>query len=137
MIAEFRKDMMRKFEMTNLGLLHHFLGIGVIRRPSGIFIHQQKYVETLLKNFELKGFKSVVTPLISNKSYAKMMVMFLQMRLYWKIVGSLLHLTSTKLDIMFTPSLYQGSCIIQPRCIWEQLKGFHGIYVEPLTLNKV
>lgn len=105
MIAEFRKDMMRKFEITNLGLLHHFLGIGVIHRPSGIFIHQQKYVETLLQNFELKRFKSVVTPLISNKSYAKMMVMFLQMRLYWKIVGSLLHLTSTKLDIMFTPSL--------------------------------
>jgi hypothetical protein len=29
----------REFAMKNLGLLHHFLGITVERRPDGLFLH--------------------------------------------------------------------------------------------------
>lgn len=49
MISELMEDMMKHYEMTNLGFLHHFLGIGVIPVSIGIFIHQQKYAETLLE----------------------------------------------------------------------------------------
>ncbi|CAL8989009.1 unnamed protein product, partial [Prunus brigantina] len=31
MLEEFKQDMMEKYEMTDLGLLHHFLGMGVIQ----------------------------------------------------------------------------------------------------------
>ncbi|KAB2625112.1 autophagy-related protein 8h [Pyrus ussuriensis x Pyrus communis] len=36
--------MMKKYEMTNLSLLHHFLGIGVIQEANNIFIHQKKFL---------------------------------------------------------------------------------------------
>ena len=49
MIEEFKEEMMKRYEMTDLGLLHHFLGIGVIQEANSIFIHQRKYAETLLE----------------------------------------------------------------------------------------
>ena len=30
MMNEFKREMMHKYEMTDLGLLHHFLGMGVL-----------------------------------------------------------------------------------------------------------
>ncbi|KAM1113907.1 hypothetical protein ACFX15_045874 [Malus domestica] len=57
--------------MTDLGLLHHFLGIGVIQEVNNIFIHQRKYAETLLGRFGLKGCKLVSTPLIANEKLKK------------------------------------------------------------------
>jgi len=43
MIAEFRKAMVKCFEMTDLGLMSYFLGIEVIQQDDGIFISQKKY----------------------------------------------------------------------------------------------
>ena len=54
MISELIEDMMKHYEMTNLGFLHYFLGIGVIPESSSIFIHQQKYAQTLLEKFGRK-----------------------------------------------------------------------------------
>ncbi|BBN69056.1 transposable element gene, partial [Prunus dulcis] len=34
LLAEFKEDMMAKYEMTDLGLLHHFLGMGVVQTES-------------------------------------------------------------------------------------------------------
>jgi len=42
-LMEFKEDMMKTFEMTNLGLLSYFLGIEVSKRNDGIFISQKKY----------------------------------------------------------------------------------------------
>ncbi|BBH07634.1 transposable element gene [Prunus dulcis] len=64
MLKEFKEDMMNKYEMPDLGLLHHFLGMGVIQKEGGIFIHQQKYAKTLLNKFGLKDCKPVSTPLV-------------------------------------------------------------------------
>jgi Reverse transcriptase (RNA-dependent DNA polymerase) len=42
---EFKNDMMRKYEMSNLGLLHYFLDIKIDQREDGVFISQKKYVQ--------------------------------------------------------------------------------------------
>ena len=55
MLAEFKKDMMQRYEMTDLGLLHHFLGMWIIQTDQGIFIHQGKYVKSLLMKFGLEN----------------------------------------------------------------------------------
>ncbi|CAL2237927.1 unnamed protein product [Prunus armeniaca] len=39
LLEEFKEDMKMKYEMTDLGLLHHFLGMGVVQTNSSIFIH--------------------------------------------------------------------------------------------------
>lgn len=49
MILEFKKDMKKRDEMSNLGLLHYFMGIEIHQRKSGVFIHQKNYCEEILK----------------------------------------------------------------------------------------
>ncbi|VVA35419.1 PREDICTED: Retrovirus-related Pol poly from, partial [Prunus dulcis] len=41
MMAEFKNEMMRQYEMIDLGLLHHFLGLGVLQTDTCIFLHQK------------------------------------------------------------------------------------------------
>ena len=43
LVEEFKTCMMRKFEMSDLGLLHFFLGVEVVQYEEGIFISLQKY----------------------------------------------------------------------------------------------
>ena len=106
MMEDFKEDMMQKYEMSDLGLLHHFLGIGIVQGTEGIFIHQRKYAQTLSDKFGLKGCKSVATPLISNEKLIKDDgAEPADSNLYRKIVGSLLYLTATRPDVMFAASL--------------------------------
>ncbi|KAI5353802.1 hypothetical protein L3X38_006696 [Prunus dulcis] len=106
MMAAFKNDMMRQYEMTDLGLLHHFLGLGVLQTDTCIFLHQKKYAKTLLDKFGLKDCKSVATPLAVNEKLSKVDGSELaDETLYRQMVGSLLYLTATRPDIMFAASL--------------------------------
>nr|XP_017185287.2 uncharacterized protein LOC108172348 [Malus domestica] len=106
MIKEFKEEMMKRYEMTDLGLLHHFLGIRVIQEANSIFIHQRKYAETLLERFGLKGCKPVSTPLIANEKLKKDDGGEpADANLFKSIVGNLLYLTATRPDLMFSANL--------------------------------
>ncbi|KAM1673061.1 hypothetical protein ACFXTN_037886 [Malus domestica] len=106
MIEEFKEEMMKRYEMTDLGLLHHCIGIGVIQEANSIFIYQMKYVETLLERYGLKGCKPVSTPLIANEKLKKDDGGEpADASLYKSIVGSLLYLTAIRSDLMFSASL--------------------------------
>ncbi|KAL0440932.1 UNVERIFIED_CONTAM: Retrovirus-related Pol polyprotein from transposon RE2 [Sesamum radiatum] len=61
MIQVFKEDMMKTFEMSDLGLMHFFLGIEINQEKEGIFICQRKYTETLLKKFKMESCKTVTT----------------------------------------------------------------------------
>jgi len=58
MLNEFKEDMMKTFEMTNLGLMKYFLGIEIKQQEEGIFISQKKYTESLIKRFKTNGYNS-------------------------------------------------------------------------------
>ncbi|CAL9001481.1 unnamed protein product [Prunus brigantina] len=106
MMEEFKAEMMCKYEMSDLGLLHHFLGMGVTQTEGSIFIHQKKYALTLLDKFGLKDCKLVSTPLVAtDKLQREDGSEAAEESLYRKIVGSLLYLTTTRQDIMFSASL--------------------------------
>ncbi|CAL2265706.1 unnamed protein product [Prunus armeniaca] len=105
-MEEFKTEMMCKYEMSYLSLLHHFLGMGVTQTEGSIFIHKKKYALTLLDKFGLKDCKSVSTPLVAtDKLQREDGSEAADESLYRKIVGSLLYLTATRLDIMFSASL--------------------------------
>eukprot|EP00253_Pinus_taeda_P035307 PITA_35307 len=106
LIKNFKLVMKEKFEMTGMGLLRYFLGIEVDQNENGIFISQAKYVNEVLGRFNMKECKTVITPMLmglkhnkedSNKDFDP--------SLYKSIVGSLMYLTTTRPDIMFTVSL--------------------------------
>ncbi|KAL0379430.1 UNVERIFIED_CONTAM: Retrovirus-related Pol polyprotein from transposon RE2 [Sesamum angustifolium] len=73
MIQDFKEDMMKTFEMSDLGLMHFFLGIEINQEKEGIFICQRKYTETLLKKFKMESCKTVTTPLVTGESTRKKM----------------------------------------------------------------
>ncbi|CAL2230353.1 unnamed protein product [Prunus armeniaca] len=80
MIEEFKEDMMNKYEMTDLGLLHHFLGMGDCKPVSTPLVPTEKLKRE--DEFELADEET-----------------------YRKIVKSLLYLTTTRHDIMYSVSL--------------------------------
>ena len=62
MIEEFKSEMIKRYEMRDLGLLHYFLGIENYQQEDEDFICQMKYTKTLLEKFRMKNCKSVATP---------------------------------------------------------------------------
>ncbi|KAI5312000.1 hypothetical protein L3X38_041173 [Prunus dulcis] len=98
--------MKEKYEMTDLGLLHHFLGMGVIQTDSRIFIHQRKYASSLLNKFGLNDCKPVSTHLVATEKLIKDDGSgAADEEKYRKLVGSLLYLTATRPDVMYAASL--------------------------------
>ena len=42
MVEEFKKEMMKKYGMSDLGLLYYFLGIEIYQIEEEVFIYQRK-----------------------------------------------------------------------------------------------
>ncbi|KAK4400978.1 Retrovirus-related Pol polyprotein from transposon TNT 1-94 [Sesamum angolense] len=106
MIQDFKEDMMKTFEMSDLGLMHFFLGIELNQEKEGIFICQKKYTETLLKKFKMESCKTVTTPLVTGEKYQKEDgSQKVDGSMHRSLIGSLLYLTATRPDIMFATSL--------------------------------
>lgn len=106
MLVDFKKSMMKEFDMTDLGLMHYFLGIEVMQLANGVFVSQKKYAQEILDRFNMKDCNSVSIPtkpglkLIKTGAGKKVYV-----TLYKQIVGSLMYLTSTRPNIMYVVSL--------------------------------
>lgn len=62
MLTDFKRSMMKEFNMTDLGLRHYFLGIEVVQSFTGIFISQRKYALEILDRFMMKECNYVTTP---------------------------------------------------------------------------
>lgn len=58
-IDDFKVELNSAFEMSNLDLLHHYLGIQFKQCDRGIALCQTKYIETLLRRFSLDDCKSI------------------------------------------------------------------------------
>ena len=56
-VAELKFSMMKKFEMSDLGLLHYLLGLEVNQNSDGIFISERKYAIDLLNRFNMLNCK--------------------------------------------------------------------------------
>jgi hypothetical protein len=54
----FKKNMMKQFEMYDLGNLTFFLGIEFEMNSQGVVIHQMKYALDVLKRFKMLNLNS-------------------------------------------------------------------------------
>ncbi|GJX36283.1 putative ribonuclease H-like domain-containing protein, partial [Tanacetum coccineum] len=74
-----------EFEMSDVGELTFFLGLQVQQRPDGIFISQDKYVQEILKKFDLESSvrcsRNQVTPTTSNLEAVKKIFKYLKANL--------------------------------------------------------
>ena len=89
--------------MSMMGELNFFLGLQIKQTKEGIFINQAKYTKEILKRFGMEILKPLGTPMSptckldkdeSGKS--------IDQKLYRGMIGSLLYLTASRPDIMFS-----------------------------------
>ena len=106
MMADLKNSMMKTFDMTDLGKMRFFLGIEVLQKPNGIFICQKKYATDVLKRFGMSDNKPVTSPIVPGFKISRDTNGAEVDDTYYKqIVGSLMYLTTTRPDIMFSVSL--------------------------------
>jgi hypothetical protein len=84
-----------------MGELKYFLEFQIKQLQEGTFICQTKYIQDILKKFGMKDDKPIKTPMGTNghldldtggKS--------VDQKVYWSMIGSLLYLFASRLDIM-------------------------------------
>lgn len=57
MLMEFKNNVLKTFEMTDLGQLKNFLGLKIKQSKGSLFVNLQKYVEDLLKRVGMHNSK--------------------------------------------------------------------------------
>lgn len=102
-VAEFKSCMMKNFEMSDLGLLHYFLGLEVKHGVGGIFISQRKYAKDLLKRFSMLNCKTAPTPMNVNEKLSRDDGAEMKNATYFRsLVGGLNYFSRTRPDIAFS-----------------------------------
>jgi len=71
LIEELKKEMMKVFEMTDLGEMAFFLGMEVKQIQDQIFICQKKYAKEILRKFRMDDCKSMSTPMNQKEKLMK------------------------------------------------------------------
>jgi len=103
---EFVVAMQGEIEMSMMVELSFFLGLQVKQSKDGIFLSQSKYCKEILKKFEMESCKEVSTPMPSSCYMdADVAGKEVDQTKYGELIGSLLYLTASRLDIMFTMCL--------------------------------
>ena len=92
------------FAMTDLGPLHHFLGISIIRNAKGTFLHQQNYAADILHRANMTGCNPCLTLVDTKPKLAETMTDSPPVddpTLYRSLAGALQYLTFTRPDISY------------------------------------
>ncbi|XP_024029322.1 uncharacterized protein LOC112093936 [Morus notabilis] len=101
-----KKRLTEDFQVKDLGRLKYFLGMEFARSKEGIFVNQRKYVLDLLKAIGLLGCRVAETPIEPNvKLQAAKIEEVKNKEQYHRLVGRLIYLSHTRLDIAFAVSM--------------------------------
>ncbi|GJQ95879.1 retrovirus-related pol polyprotein from transposon TNT 1-94 [Tanacetum coccineum] len=127
---QFAKLMTQRYEMSMMGVLTYFLGFQIKQSERGISINQEKYVKDLLKKYDING-SSVKTPMVPpNKLGPDLNGKAVNETQYRGMIGSLMYLTASRLNIQFSTCLYaryqanpKESHLIAVKRIFRYLKG--------------
>ncbi|CAM8887426.1 unnamed protein product [Rhodiola kirilowii] len=106
LVKKFTDLMSSEFEMSMVGELKYFLGLQVAQDGDGTRVHQQKYVREILKKFGMESAKTCATPMSPNDSLGKdESSLQVDPTLYHGMISSLLYLTASRPDILFSVCL--------------------------------
>ncbi|KAK2985140.1 hypothetical protein RJ640_000907 [Escallonia rubra] len=102
MFDDFKKEMAKEFEMTDIGLMSYYLGIEVKQRDDGIFILQEAYAKEVLKRFNMENCNPISIPIEVEKKLSRHVKEGpIDRTLFRSLVGSLRYLTCTRPDILY------------------------------------
>ena len=104
---EFTELMQEEFEMSLMGKLNYFIELQVKQTKNETFISQTKYIRKIIKKFGMESSKALSTPkspicrLDKDEEGTN-----IDQKLYQDIIGSLLYLTASRPDILFSVCVY-------------------------------
>ncbi|XP_050920268.1 uncharacterized mitochondrial protein AtMg00810-like [Lathyrus oleraceus] len=105
-ISKFKCELMKEFEMTDLGLMTYFPGIEFHKPKMGLIMHQRRYTVEILKKCEMENCNASITPveprLQLSKSEDEKDVDLTQCRI---LIGSLHYLCNTRPNLVFSVSV--------------------------------
>ena len=109
-IKTIKKHLMKRFEMTGLGSVSHYLGLSVERRSGQIILNQTIYLKKVLERFNMEDCASVSTLMESGTSGSLLLVIDQadEEALYWyrSVVDSLMFAAvMTRPDIAYAMSI--------------------------------
>ncbi|KAA0042994.1 hypothetical protein IC582_025355 [Cucumis melo] len=131
LVHNFINIMQSEFEMSMVGELLCFLGLQIKQKNDGIFISQEKYARSMVKKFGLEQAQNKRTPAVTHVKLTKDTEgAEVDHKLYRSIVGSLLYLTASRLDIAYAVGIcarYQADPrITHLEAVKRILKYIHG-----------
>jgi hypothetical protein len=95
--------MANEFYMPMIGELSYFLGLQIKQLKNGIFVSQGKYIKDMLKKFGTIDSKAISTPMGTNDNLdSDASGNMVDQKLYRYTIGSLLYVTASRLDVMFS-----------------------------------
>jgi len=95
-------SLQQEFAMKDLGQLHHFLGVTVETRPSGLFLHQRQYALDILERAGMTDCKPCSTPVDTQaKLSADLGDPVADPTDYRSLAGALQYLTFTRPDLTY------------------------------------
>ena len=104
-----------RFKMKDMGQLHYCLGISIVQNKenSTVYLHQNQYIENMLKKFNMSDSKIVSTPTDINVKLCKDdgFSQPVDKVLYQSLVGSLLYAAiATRPDISYAVGVVAQFC---------------------------
>jgi hypothetical protein len=102
-ITTFKEEMKAKFQMSDLGLLHYYLGLEVTQSEAGITICQGAYAAKILETAGLTGCNASHTPMEPRLKLSKQSTApAVDPTKYRSIVGSLRYLVNSRPDLAYS-----------------------------------
>lgn len=109
LLRQLQQRMFAEFSMKDLGALHYFLGICVMRTADGFFLSQRKYADELLDRANMMTCKPASTPIDTrSKLSAAAGAPVQDASEYRSLVGALQYITLTRPDMAYA---VQQACL--------------------------
>jgi hypothetical protein len=95
--------MANEFEMSMIEERSYFLGLQIKQLKNDIFVSQGKYIKDMLKKFGMEDAKKISPPMGTNRSLDNdTSGNMVDQNMYWSMIESLLYLTASRPDVMFS-----------------------------------
>ena len=101
-IKDCKENLAIEFDMKDLGHMHYFLGLEVWQQKGETFLGQGRYTTEILKRFQMEDCRPMAMPMITNwKKIDTLEDDEADPTLYKHLIGSLMYLVNTRLDICY------------------------------------
>eukprot|EP00253_Pinus_taeda_P018421 PITA_18421 len=123
LIKDYKKNLATEFDMKDLGQMHYFLGLEVWQQKGEIFLGQGRYATEILQRFKMQDYRPMATPLITNwKKIDASKDKDVDPTLYMQLIGSLMYLVNTRLDICYVVNTFRQFMVEPKRAHWAATK---------------